>query len=205
MVTEHRLNENDGDHHKHYVHELLSGCDIYKPPPKYAKNPEFEAFLQKLRAKQAKRDYEKLIHGDKPSPHQKSLLSLIKEENAHGLEQWLDYTSIGHLLMIMVGSFLVFFYLAHHVWPHQREYKIVGGCIGLLFGLFVEFGLMVVKEQKAEMEASSKNPNISMRKSHQRWNEKSIQKVIDAQNKRKSLLNDGDVESEQDKISKKES
>ena len=44
---------------------------------------------------------------------------------------------------------------------------------------------MVVKEQKAEMEGTSKNPNINLSKHHQRYNRKSIQKVIEAQKQRR--------------------
>ncbi len=165
----------------------MSESTIYKPPPKLSKNPQFQEYLKKLRAKQEKKDYEKLINYNRPSEHNKSVLSTIKSE--HGVQQWLDYTSIGHLIMIMVGSFLVFFYLAHHIWPHHKEYKIVAGCIGLLFGLIVEFGLMVVKEQKAELEAKSKNPDINMQQNHLRYNEKSIQKVVEAQKQRKKENN----------------
>ena len=163
---------------------MLQGCSIYKPPPKISTNPQFEEYLKKLRAKQAQRDYDKLINSNKPDPHHKSLLSTIRDER--GVQQWLEVTSIGHLLMVMVGSFLIFYYLAHHLYPHNQHYKVVAGAIGLLLGLIVEFGLMVVREERAELEAKAKTDSVNRAKNHMKYNERSIQKVIDAQKKRKS-------------------
>ena len=178
-----RLNANE-ENERYFVHELLSGSSLFKSRPKILSNPEFEEYLKKLRAKRAQKEYEKLINYNKRSEHEKSVLSMIRSE---GSERWLDWTSIGHLLMIMVGSFLVFFYLAHHLWPHQREYKIVSGSIGLLFGLLVEFGLMVIREHRNEMEAHSKNPDINTSANHFRYNQVSLKSVADDARKRRKL------------------
>ena len=182
----HRLNKDDSNNDKHYVHELLKGCSIYKPPPKISKNPQFEQYLQKLRAKQAQKDYNKLINSNKPSDHEKSLLSTIRDER--GVQQWLEMTSIGHLIMIMVGSFLIFYYLAHHLYPNEPNYKIVGGAIGLLLGLIVEFGLMVVREERAELESKAKSDAVNLKKHHAKYNKKSIQSILDAQKERQKLI-----------------
>mmetsp|Transcript_75010 Transcript_75010/g.119270 ORF Transcript_75010/g.119270 Transcript_75010/m.119270 type:complete len:245 (+) Transcript_75010:25-759(+) len=189
------LNEHHSHDHKHYVHDLLHGCDVYKPPPKISKNPQFEEYLKTLRAKQERRAYDKLINANKPTPHQKSLFSTIRDER--GVQQWLEVTNIGHLLMVMVGSFLIFFYLAHHLYPHQKEYRLVGGAVGLLLGLAVEYALMVVREEKAELEEKAKTHTLNKKSSHLQWNEKSIQSVLDAQKERNA------VQSEQDSKDKK--
>ena len=66
-----------------------------------------------------------------------------------------------------------------HFWPHQPEFRIVGGAIGLLLGTLVEFALMVVREQKAEIEEKSKNPLFKQK--FREYNKKAVQSVIDKQ------------------------
>lgn len=111
-------------------------------------------------------------------------MSTIRDER--GVQQWLETASIGHLLMIMVGSFLIFFYLAHHLYPHNPEYKIVAGAIGLLLGLFVEFGLMVAREERAELESKAKTTSINQKANHEKYNQKSIKSIIEAAKQRET-------------------
>ena len=63
---------------KVHFHELLSKCEVILPTPDYApRNPELEARVQKLKAEQENREYDRMV--DNVNSAKTSLLSDIDE------------------------------------------------------------------------------------------------------------------------------
>ncbi|KAI9243471.1 endoplasmic reticulum-based factor for assembly of V-ATPase-domain-containing protein [Sporodiniella umbellata] len=71
-----------------HIHEIMKGSGIYiEPKPIKPKNPEFEAYLEKLRAQQKEKEYNEMIASAITSKDQKFNLGIqpneIKEIKSH--------------------------------------------------------------------------------------------------------------------------
>ncbi|KAG1460847.1 hypothetical protein G6F56_005854 [Rhizopus delemar] len=70
------------------IHELMKGSGVYiEPKPVKPKNPEFEAYLEKLRTQQKEREYNEMVASAITSKDQKFNLGIqpdeIKEVKSH--------------------------------------------------------------------------------------------------------------------------
>ena len=97
------------------MHELLHGSDVYKKKKMENKNPEFQAYLEKLRQRQADREYSKLVNtsvfGDKNGKNWYKHLKIKEEMKAIS---WGNCGKAVHMIYVLIGSFLVFYYLGYH-------------------------------------------------------------------------------------------
>ncbi|CEG80817.1 hypothetical protein RMATCC62417_15098 [Rhizopus microsporus] len=71
-----------------YLHELMKGSGVYiKPKPVKTKNPEFEAYMEKLRQEQKEREYAQMVESAITSKDEKFNLGIqpddIKEIKTH--------------------------------------------------------------------------------------------------------------------------
>ncbi|ETO30793.1 hypothetical protein RFI_06319 [Reticulomyxa filosa] len=150
-----RLNEHQTTQ-KYYCHELLHESDFCVPTAKSIKEKagkskeqlQFEEHLLQLRSKQDQREYEKLTtyHAD----NAKAGTGHVGKDFA---EAFKESTQALHLIIVLVGSFFVFYYLSHHFFQHTPGMNIVCGCVGLLLGVLVDIFLLIARQEKEERSA----------------------------------------------------
>lgn len=183
-----------------YVFDLLQGSEPCKPKPKISKNPEFQKYLEKLRKKHAQNEYNNMISHSVFSKKDKvpSMFggqnrfaknhpNLSRSQQESIAVAFSQISQSFYLIIVLVGSFLVFYYLSYHFFNVSQGWQIVSGCIGLLLGMFLDIALVIARSEGEERRAKTKNPYLKG-SSTDRYNQRQIDKLNEKQRKELSQI-----------------
>lgn len=134
-----------------FVFELLRGSFVHNaPPPKKRRDPEFEKYLQELRIKQERREYQQLVKdlpgNAEPTASFGSEYSAAQRELSTGV----------NILSLMITGFVVFWYAGSSMFPDSNIKAIFCGFGGLVAAMFLEIFLFLVRDQKEQIKEDKK-------------------------------------------------
>ncbi|KAI9335218.1 endoplasmic reticulum-based factor for assembly of V-ATPase-domain-containing protein [Pilaira anomala] len=141
-----------------FFHELIKGSSVYIEPKEIkAKNPEFEAYMDKLRAQQQERDYKRMISSVITSEDQKFNLGIkpdeLKEAKSH-------IATIFNILFSMVAVYVAVFKAAQTI-VTDIGLQVLMGLAGAFFIGTVEVILYAKYAYVATAPKKSKNKKIA--------------------------------------------
>ncbi|KAI8978119.1 endoplasmic reticulum-based factor for assembly of V-ATPase-domain-containing protein [Pilobolus umbonatus] len=118
-----------------YLHELMKNSQVYIPPKEVKpKNPEFEAFMNKLREEQEKKRYNEMVSSVLTSDEQKFNLGISHDEIKEIKHHVVTIFNIG---FSMVAVFLAV-YKASQTITHDYGMQLLMSLGGALFICIVE-------------------------------------------------------------------
>ncbi|KAI7893073.1 endoplasmic reticulum-based factor for assembly of V-ATPase-domain-containing protein [Mucor mucedo] len=139
-------------------HELLKGTTIYIEPKEIKpKNPEFEAYMAKLRAEQQERDYKRMVSSVITSEDQKFNLGIkpdeLKEAKSH-------IATIFNILFSMIAVYTAVFKASKTIMDDLGLQVLMGLAGAIMIGT-VEGILYAKYAYVATLEKKSKSKRIA--------------------------------------------
>jgi hypothetical protein len=141
------------------VHKLLEKSALLpvEEAPKKPRDPEFLAFLERMRHQQERREIAML---SKPI---NASINELNQTTSASKGVGAEHRELGHgvnILTLMGTGFAVFYYAGTMLFPHSPLGPILMGLVGLIGALLMEVSLLLIREGKREsFEAHNQSQN----------------------------------------------
>lgn len=150
---------------------LLQGSSIYIPPkPIKKKSPDFEAYLERCRQRQDRKEYLTLMYGKAPIEHGREREDYEDDEELdddidmqaqslkfdQNIRSTLNDLGLGvNILTLMFTGFLLGYFAATQLFPESKIAPAALGLGGLIVALGIEATLVLLRESKLDSIESS--------------------------------------------------
>eukprot|EP01083_Nonionella_stella_P246826 856464_1 len=129
------------------VDTLTSSSEItYAPKEAVCKDPEFSAFLDRMRSLEEHRRYTSMVANVLPA-HQRANLGAHTEDTARGITEELPGIHLAGAAFAVISSFLAGFYIGKSVF-HSTTTAAMCGSLLMMFALLVEVWIYIRRTTK---------------------------------------------------------